>query len=155
MALWTQNLGVRLGTRRQAMDSAVAEVLAVAADAEVQVVEAELEVLVVGFEVRGTGPTFPAAGPGAVRPGHAGWVASPSPLPVPVSAIQVEKVSLTWAASGVWRARDGTVKKMEGMEKIYRQRCPMPRGAQRQESARLKIGEKMPPPHRENRQTQQ
>lgn len=128
MALWTQNLGVRLGTRRQAMDSAVAEVLAVAADAEVLVVEAELEVLVVGFEVRGTGPTFPAAGPGAVRPGHAGWVSSPSPLPVPVSAIQVEKVSLTWAASGVWRARDGTVKKWREWKKLIVKDVPCPGG---------------------------
>lgn len=119
MALWTQNLGVRLGTRQQAMDSGVAEVLAVAADAEV---------LVVGLEVRGTGPTFPAAGPGAVRPGHAGWVASPSPLPVPVSALQVEKVSLTWAASGVWRARDGTVKKWREWKKLIVKDVPCPGG---------------------------
>lgn len=130
MALWTQNLGVRLGTRRQAMDSAVAEVLAVAADAEVLVVEADLEVLVVGFEVRGTGPTFPAAGPGAVRPGHAGWVASPSPLLVLVSAIQVEKVSLTWAASGVWRARDGTVKKWREWKKLIVKDVPCPGGSE-------------------------
>lgn len=75
------------------MDSAAAVVLAV---------EAEVEVRVVGFEfARRKGPTFPADGPGAVRPGRAGWVASPSSVPVPVSAIQVEKVSVAWAASCV------------------------------------------------------
>lgn len=137
MAIWAQNLGVSLGTRWQAMDSAVAEVLAVAAGAEVVVVavgaevlaavEAEVEVLMVGLEVvRGKGPTFPAAGP---RP-YAGRVVSPSSLlvSVPVSATQVEKVLMAWAEIYVWHARDvkltatGTVKKMQGMEATYRQR---------------------------------
>lgn len=137
MAIWAQNLGVSLGTRWQAMGSAVAEVLAVAAGAEVVVVtvgaevlaavEAEVEALMVGLEVvRGKGPTFPAAGP---RP-YAGRVVSPSSLlvSVPVSATQVEKVLMTWAEICVWHARDvkltatGTVKKMQGMEATYRQR---------------------------------
>lgn len=86
MALWAHNLGVRLSTHWKAMDSAVAGVL---------VVEAEVEVRVVGFEFARR------KGPGAAKPGRAGWVASPSSLSVLVSAIQVEKVSVAWAASCV------------------------------------------------------